>query len=149
MMPKICEDKTLLASWDSSEYALCHCGDCGEPGEGDHGDPCPQPGCDGELYDNDLDFEHECMRDEITEWIKEHNPDGDWRATVTGFGWRNLDGEKEFHAEDGQHLLWAVLPNTECTFNIYDEGDHLSMENAHHDSPTGGEWYHIYPRKEG
>ena len=143
---QVCEGKTLLVSWDASDYPMLSCSDCGEGfDEGSHGDECPKCS-DGELCFNDLDFEHECMRDEITAWIKKHNPDGDWRAEVTGFGWQRLNGYKDFHAEDGQHLLWAVLPNTDCTFNIYDEGDHLSMENAHHDAPTGGEWYTIRPR---
>ena len=124
-MPQVREDKTLFCRWDSCDYY--------DEDAGNHENQENQD----DAWDN--------MTEALTEWMQEHNPDGDWRAEVTGFGWQRQDGYKDFHAETGQKLLQDVLPNTECTFNVYDEGDHLSIENAHHDAPTGGEWYAIRP----
>lgn len=103
----------------------------------------------------------------IGEWLKEH----DWYAetlyaTVRNFGWRGLDGKKEFscpseyyRAQDGtsvfhcravgQKFLGEILPNTDCTFTIYEKTDkyglYLHISNAHHDAPTG-ESYQVRPR---
>lgn len=68
-----------------------------------------------------------------------------WRAEVKGFGWRGLSGQREFRAETGDELLRNVLPAADNTFYIYDRGDHIAINNFHHDAPTGREWYEIYP----
>ena len=80
---------------------------------------------------------------------------GDWYCEVSNFGWRNQNGNETFsirtHKESdlsvGQQFLRAILPNTDCTFYIYDDctGFGLKIDNAHHDAPTGGEWYHCAP----
>ncbi len=69
-----------------------------------------------------------------------------WKADVNGFGWRSLNGYKYFKAETGSELLQAILPKTDCTFRIYNEGrGGLDVQNFHHDSCTGAEHYHIRP----
>lgn len=80
----------------------------------------------------------------LTEWLKEKNDTPYWKCDVNNFGWRHLDGYKYFKARDGEELLRAILPDTDCTFTIYNDGKHgIKIENAHHDAPMGGEWYYI------
>lgn len=92
-------------------------------------------------------FEHECMVDNLTEYINKLNPDGYWKAEVSGFGWRGLDGHKYFSADTGSELLSAVLPQTDCTYRIFRVKARrwLAIQNFHHDSPMGREWYIIKP----
>lgn len=70
-----------------------------------------------------------------------------WKAQVNGFGWRNLNGIKTFKAVNGAQLLQKVLPETECSFSISIDTRKktISINNAHHDKPTGGEIYTIRP----
>jgi len=68
-----------------------------------------------------------------------------WKASVEGFGWRNLDGAKTFEAETAAELLREILPKTDCTFKIFRERNRLKIQNWHHDSPMGNEWYYIQP----
>lgn len=91
------------------------------------------------------EFEWEDLSDILTEHMKQLGS-ADWAARVEGFGWRSLDGTKDFRAETGKELLCAVLPNTECTFTIYLGKKDIRINNSHHDKPTGGEWYYISPR---
>ena len=79
----------------------------------------------------------------------------DWYCEVSNFGWRGQGGAKTFSVdtyersdrEIGADFLRNILPNTNCTFYIYDDlnGAGLKIDNAHHDAPTGGEWYHCAP----
>lgn len=70
-----------------------------------------------------------------------------WRAEVSNFGWRNQSGYKDFNADNGRELLRKVLPDTDCTFNIwFDTVDWcIRIQNSHHDSPTGNERYEVRP----
>lgn len=86
------------------------------------------------------------MIEGLTDQMKTKNPDGYWRADVQNFGWRSQSGHKYFKANNGQELLDEILPKTNCTFYIYDFGkDGLAINNYHHDSPTGKEWYYLVP----
>ena len=148
-MPAVVKGKTVLTRWDTCDTEThWYCCDCDLSIEredySEERKNCPKCG-ESMFLDPDADDTWDMVLEDLDAWIKEHNPDGLWEAKVTGFGWQNLSGDKEFKAEDGKTLLHELLPNADCTFNIYDEGDHLSMENAHHDSPTGSEWYRIYP----
>ena len=109
-------------------------------------------GCD----DPDIvDEEWEYMADLITEKMKELDLGNHrWGAHVENFGWRKLAGAKHFEAENGKDLLNGVLPQTDCHFFIYDysfvnetkeEIKGLKINNYHHDSPTGAEWYYVVP----
>ena len=72
----------------------------------------------------------------------------DWIAKVENFGWDNRSGSLEFNADTGASLISTVLPDTACNFKIYEYGKNgLAIDNAHHDSPMGGEWYYIVPAK--
>lgn len=100
-----------------------------------------------EIYNNTdyLEAEWDYYTEYLSEILHKKNPDGYWQAIVNGFGWRNLDGHKVLHAENGVDFLRAILPNTQCTFKIYNYGKGIAIQNWHHDSPTGNEWYYITP----
>lgn len=72
-----------------------------------------------------FDMEWECMCDWLTELMTDIQTKGnngyDWKAEVMNFGWDNRSGWKEFHAENGQDLLEAILPRTQCMFKIFVE----------------------------
>lgn len=99
---------------------------------------------DSVLYESEWEY----LIDYLTEIIKERNPSGHWQAVVNNFGWRNQDGEKEFDATDGKTMLQAILPQTDCTFHVFRWGRKgLAIQNYHHNSPTGNEWYYLRPAK--
>ena len=85
------------------------------------------------------------LKEYLTEVIRKKNPDGYWKAVVSNFGWRNQDGYKYFYTEQGEEFLRKLLPDTDCTFKIYNYGRGLAIQNWHHDSPVGNEWYYILP----
>jgi hypothetical protein len=93
----------------------------------------------------DMDIEWDDLLDYLTEVIKRKNPNGYWRAEVKSFGWRGLDGHKYFEVHNGQEFLHKILPETECSFYIFNYGKGLALQNYHHDSPVGKEWYYIVP----
>lgn len=100
---------------------------------------------DSDLYDMEWESLCECL----TELMKRINPDEDqWHICVENFGWQRRNGEQLLSADKGQELLQATLPNTECSFKIYDREDHIAINNAHHDSPVWAEWYYIRPYKD-
>ncbi len=89
-----------------------------------------------------LDEDWALLTDSLTTVLDEINPDGLWYVEVENFGWRNLSGLKIFKSSHGRHFLSEILPECECTFKIFRDGNTLTIENYHHDSPTG-EWYTI------
>jgi hypothetical protein len=96
-----------------------------------------------------FEFEWDYLCEALSEVIKDLNPDGKWSGQVENFGWRGQSGSNDFDADNGQDFLSKILPKTDCTFYIYKykEGDleGLAINNYHHDSPTGKEWYYILP----
>ena len=94
-----------------------------------------------------FDYLTETLTEEMKA-LKDYN--GEWYATVSNFGWREMNGEKKFPADCGQELLHQILPRTECTYRIFklEDGSGFSIQNFHHDSPTGNEWYKIVPYTE-
>lgn len=102
-----------------------------------------------ETTDQDsLEFEWDCITDRLTEFIQKVHPDGDWHCEVNNFGWRHQNGYKDFDAGDGRKLLQEILPNTDCTFKVWldEEAKKITIDNAHHDAPTGGEMYYVTPQ---
>lgn len=89
------------------------------------------------------------MCDALTKTMEKRNPDGWWGVEMRNFGWRELDGYKAFRADTGEELLQQILPKTENTFYIYDhdcaDGQGFAINNFHHDSPAGREWYYVEP----
>lgn len=68
-----------------------------------------------------------------------------FKVDVKNFGWRSLDGHKYIRVENVKELLQAILPDTSCTYRFFKvkHGKMLAMQNFHHDSPCGNEWYII------
>ncbi len=81
----------------------------------------------------------------LTSILKHKNPGGYWKAQVRNFGWRNLDGVKFLQAGDGESFLREILPKTDCHYYIFNYGKGLAIQNFHHDSPVGNEWYYDVP----
>jgi len=92
---------------------------------------------DAELFrkvceDHDLfHFHWRDLCDALTEIMEQRNLDGWWYAEMKNFGWRKLDGHKTFRAGAGEKLLRQILPDTECTFHIYDYADGRGQGEEH------------------
>jgi hypothetical protein len=103
--------------------------------------------------DGDTSFEWECLTDELTTLMKKLNKGGKWYCEVENFGWQKRSGHKAFKAETGQKLLGAVLPNTDNSFKVFIMGKGfgrtIKIQNWHHDSPLGDEYYLIRRWKDG
>jgi hypothetical protein len=95
-----------------------------------------------EIY---FETEWENITKRITEKMLKNNPGGYWKAEVVNFGWRKLNGYRYFFAKDGKELITKVLPNCPKTFYVYNFGKGFAIQNYHHDSPFGDEWYYIVP----
>ena len=98
-----------------------------------------------DIDENDIEFEWDYLLENIDELLRDINPDGYWFCSVEGFGWRNLSGETYLEFTTGREMISKVLPNTDCSFNIFREEKKLKIQNHHHDSPTGNEWYELMP----
>lgn len=82
----------------------------------------------------------ECLSDKL----QELNSSGYWYCEVNNYGWRNQNGWTRFEADNGKSFLSHILPNTECMFRVFiDDDKTIRIQNFHHDSPTGNEWYTI------
>ncbi len=96
---------------------------------------------------SDAEFEWENLCDSLTELMESINPKGQWHCTVENFGWRGLPGYKNLKATKGQELLSGILPKTDCYFKVFVMGKgfgrYLMVQNFHHDSPYGNEWYKV------
>ena len=71
------------------------------------------------------------------------NPDGYWYCSVENFGWRKVSGHTYLKFQTAREMLCKVLPKTDCSFNIFREKNNIKIQNYHHDSPTGNEWYEL------
>lgn len=75
--------------------------------------------------------------------------DSSWHAEVVNFGWQKLNGHKDFHSDTAADFISTLLPETDCAFKIYKWGENgIAIQNWHHDSNTGDEWYYIKPIKD-
>lgn len=92
-----------------------------------------------------IECEWECLLEELDQLIKEVNSDGYWYCEVTNFGWRNQSGHAYLKFNTAQQMISRVLPKADCSFNIFREKNILKIQNYHHDSPVGNEWYKLTP----
>jgi hypothetical protein len=110
-----------------------------------------EPNLEGSNYSEEEDdgFEWDDLTSALTELMNDcmrfRGTEGYWHSEVENFGWQKLSGQKDFKAETGTELLRKILPNTECHFKIYKVGNVLRINNFHHDSPVGAEWYTVRP----
>ena len=96
--------------------------------------------------------EYEEDYDSVTDAMKKINKLGyNWTAEVENFGWQKFNGIKDnFSARNGEDLIFAILPkDASCVFDVYVDYDkrEIRVNNFHHDSPMGAEWYYIRPVK--
>ena len=97
----------------------------------------------------DDEEEVECDLEYLQEILQKKNKSTYWYAEVKNFGWRKIDGHKFFEAQDSYQFLQKVLPECDCSFSIHNWGKNgLAIQNFHHDSPVGDEWYYIKPTTE-
>ncbi len=92
-----------------------------------------------------MEWEWECLLEALTERLQEINPGGCWHVEVRNFGWRKSSGHKSFLARDARTFLQEILPRTQCAFRIFIDGREIQIQNFHHDSPWGDEWYTASP----
>ena len=92
-----------------------------------------------------LEMEYENLIEYLTTILQKKNPKGYWRAYVNHFGWRDLCGDKYMYATEGKELISNTLPDTDCTFYMCNYGRGIAIQNFHHDSPVGKEWYYLTP----
>jgi len=67
-----------------------------------------------------------------------------WRCRGEDLGWLRMSGAIRFEANNPTDLLREILPKTECSFKVFLTDNGFSINNFHHDSPTG-EWLHLTP----
>lgn len=134
-------DKQPVLTWDSGEIAQNQVHFLLESGEAaSEDDAYRQVWADHEFFA----FEWEYLTDTLSDLLRQANPTGYWQAEVTNFGWRRQNGYATFKAEDGRAFLRSVLPDTECSFKVFVDADNtIRLQNFHHDSPTGAEWYTV------
>ena len=90
------------------------------------------------------DYEWDDLCRELEHYMDKFNPSGLWYARVKNFGWMKREGHKRFQATKGIELLRQILPDTDCSFRIYKyRKNGFAINNSHHDSPCGAEWYYI------
>jgi hypothetical protein len=99
-------------------------------------------------FDNETEeYAWDDFCENLTCYLEKKNPHGGWHAEVKNFGWQSRNGHKDFNATTGKQFLRAALPNCECHYNIHNYGKGIAIQNYHHDSPVGNEWYYITPKK--
>lgn len=138
------QDNTPYLVWDTTEILNAKAKHLIETGEADHDEEGFTIACADPYLLND---EWECLTNDLSEKLKAINPVGYWHMKAKNFGWQNLSGTKDFEADNGKTFLSEILPKTECTFRIYiDSTEVIKIQNFHHDSPVGNEWYTVVTR---
>ncbi len=87
-------------------------------------------------------FFYEALTELIQERQKRYS-NKNWLVTMHNFGWRGTNGWKILEADNGEDFLQGILPKAQCTFYIFPyQKTGLKIQNFHHDSPVGNEWYY-------
>jgi hypothetical protein len=103
---------------------------------------------DSFIYEQAYEDVCEVLTEELQRLTKTKSGDVMYfRVEVKNFGWRSLDGHKYLRVSNGKELIQGILPNCECTYRFFKVkgGRQLAMQNFHHDSPCGNEFYTIKP----
>ena len=95
----------------------------------------------------DLDIYWEDLKYELTELFAKKFARSDYKVYVEGkcMGWRCQNGSTICNLKKGENLVFNILPKTQCTFEVFNYGRGIAIQNWHHDSCTGHEWYYILP----
>lgn len=67
----------------------------------------------------------------------------DYIICVNNFGWRKIYGVKKVPLSEEADMLEAILPQCDCTFKVWFVPTGALVQNFHHDSPVGDEWYEV------
>ena len=138
------KNPSLFLTWDTAEILQSQAKHLVELGEAEHEEQGWTMACEDQFL---LDDEWENLLYCLTEKLNEINPEGYWHGEVENFGWRKASGHKDFKADTARTFLAAILPQTDCTFHVYIDESHpfkeIKIQNFHHDSPMGNEWYTI------
>ena len=100
-----------------------------------------------ESYENE--FESDMAYNDFLEEIETliHDRKSDWFfCKVEGFGWRGTSGIKVFKADNAKEILRQILPKTDNSSKLYkiqSKAYFFALQNFHHDSATGREWYYL------
>ena len=93
---------------------------------------------DSDIYQ----FAWDDLKDGLTEALTAKNPNNlPWRLDGSNLGWQARSGYMYVETNDGAEFLNKVLPKTDVTIEVYDEGDALHFKVYHHDAPTGEHYY--------
>lgn len=80
----------------------------------------------------------EMQWDDFTEYLTElMNGREYWKDDSKNMGWMHRAGYKVFEAKNGQKLLSAISPNTDCHYTIWKYRNGLKIRIGHHDAPMG------------
>ena len=97
-----------------------------------------------EDYNDELEFKMS-VEEPLTELLRRKNRDGYWVGEVKNFGWRSQSGAGFFRLDSAKDIFQKVLPQTDCHFRVFNYGKGIAIQNYHHDSPVGNEWYYLVP----
>ena len=136
--------------WDISELTQQHIDFLVEEAEAGEEPITREEACERAYEDSCFidDWWNDFLEDLWDNALEVINPGHWWKASVENFGWRGLDGNcPPFKADDAAMFLHRILPDCDCTFNIFidEKTKKIRIQNFHHDSPTGNEWYFIAP----
>ncbi len=98
-----------------------------------------------ECEEDDDGFQLENLCNDLSEYLDKVSKYGVFYVSVKNFGWQSKSGHKAFKAIDATKFLQEILPDTDCHFRIYYNENHnqINIQNFHHDSPCGNEWYKV------
>lgn len=82
---------------------------------------------------------------EVSDIIRKKSDTGYWYVRVENFGWDKRSGYSYIESLIGRGFMNAVLPDTPCTWKIFNYGKGIMIQNWHHDSNTGDEKYYCVP----
>jgi len=93
---------------------------------------------DSDIYQ----FAWDDLKDGLSEALAAKNPNNlPWRLDGSNLGWQARSGYMYVETNNGAEFLDKVLPKTDVTVEVYDEGDALHFKVYHHDAPTGEHYY--------
>lgn len=82
---------------------------------------------------------------EVSGIMHKKNKGSYWYVRMENFGWQRKNGFQYVEANIGKHLMSKILPNTQCSWNIFNYGKGIVIQNFHHDSNSGDEKYYCMP----
>jgi hypothetical protein len=95
-------------------------------------------------YSDDSDYVSDMLL-EVSSIIRKKSKSGHWYVRVENFGWRSSAGYAYIETQIGREFMFKILPDTACTWKIFNYGRGIIIQNWHHDNCTGEEKYYCMP----